>query len=824
MTRWRGSWAVWLGCLPLLAQAPTQKPAPAPPARPLADQIAEFLATPAAERRPASWRALARAVSGSTLTETARLEQLTRLQTVAAEFDADSQAFVAMVVALCALQLGDHDRVIANAELAESAPGLSKDGEWARVSARKLLYQTALNAGDVERAYRLLARYAEVVDPVTAGLAEADLLLRIGMVRAVAVVLDRIEAAPAEQEQRLRIACLRLQELLANEQLEAARSEAGRLLAARGLAVLQADQVRLTEAFAMARLGDDAAAEARLRTMLGRADLDRSYATLARAELAMLRLQRGDPVEAAATELGPDRQAALASLPDWSLAARARCELARGNTTASDELVAVHAALLQRHTFLLRQWRATPVQSDGVAFLQWSVRRELLVCLCACELALGGDGAATRCLGYLLEADACGSLARRLGAPAGDPATLLQRALPPNGLLVWFLPAPRGSLALLAEADSVRAITLPSDVPLRKLVRELRQSVRDETVLGDDWAQEFAARTAPLAAWAFAPALREALARTRRITILGRELLTGLPFEFLPSPADPAQCFGLTHAIEYVPSATLATMPAGPASATAQHPARLTVLAATSQTTTCAGRYPECTVPVDRADLAAMAAAVDPTVLTIGLEASAAELAAALPDTDVLVLLAHGRRRHPEDAAGELQRQQPLGIVLGDGFFGPERLRTPPRMPPVVVLASCGTARAGVDRGEDGQLFGTAWLAAGSQAVLSAEGDLELRATERLLAAFLTALAAGVEPAEALRQARVAVATEPRFAHPAHYCALRLDARGPVVLQLPAAPADRDTWRWLLVGALGAAAMGIAGVWIRRRGARVGLH
>lgn len=800
MTRWRGSWAAWLGCLPLLAQTP----APTPPVRPLPERVAEFLALPAAERRPQTWRALAKAVPSEPLTQTARLELLTRLQAVAAEFDADSQALVAMMVARYAFLLGDQDRAIANAELAdefaESAPGLSKDGEWARLGARKLLYEAALTAGDVERAYRLLPRYQEVVDPVTAGLAEADLMLRIGMVRTLAVVLDRIEAAPAKEEQRWRIAGLRLQEQLANERFEAARAGATELLAAGTLPGTLADQVRLTEAFAIARLGDGASAETRLRALLGRADLRPEYATMARAELAMLRLQRGDPVAAAAAELGPDRQAALGSLPDWSLAARARCELARGSPAATSELVAVHAALLQQHRFLLRQWRATPVFSDGVAFLQWSVRRELLVCLCACELALGGDGAATRCLGYLLEADACGSLARRLGAPAGDPATLLQRALPPNGLLVWFLPAPRGSLALLAQAGSVRAIPLPGDIPLRGLVRELRQSVRDETVLGFGWREALATRTAPLATWVFPPALREALAATRRITILGRELLTGLPFEFLPSPADPSLWFGHTHALEYLPSATLATM--APPVVPAAGPARVTVLAATSQSAESAARYPDCTVPLDGARLATITAAIDPQVVDVGLEATGAGLTAALAQTDALVLLAHGRRRHPDDATEELQRQRPLGVVLGDGFFGPERLLDAARMPQLVVLASCGTARAGVDRGEDGQLFGTAWLAAGARAVLSAEGDLELRATERLLAAFLAELTAGIEPAEALRRARVAVAAEPRFAHPAFHCALRLDARGPAVLRVPATPAGGSVWPWAVGGSL----------------------
>jgi hypothetical protein len=656
-----------------------------------------------------------------------------------------------------------------------------------------------------------------------AGLAEVDLLLHVGMVKAAAVALDRLESMEADTRQAQRVAVLRLQEQLANEQFEDARSGAGRLLRTVPLTSVQAHQARLTEAFAMVRMGDVVEATHRLRALLAAPDQGVEHATLAslaRAELAMLRLQSGESPSAVSEELAPDLHVPLAGLPDWSFAARARIALAtvRGGGDRAD-LSAVHAELLRRHRFTLRQWRATPVSSSGVAFLQWSVRRELLVCLCESEVALGGDGATVACLRHLLEADACGSLARELGLAAADPDTLIQRVRPSDGLLAWFVPAPRGSLALLAGSDGVHLVALPGDMSLRGLVRELRLAVRDEAALGAAWREPLAAIGAPLADWLHQPELRAALAANRRLRIIGRELLTGLPFEFLRSPTGEREWFGHTHAIDYVPSATLAT--ARQRTAVSRPRARVTVLATGTQSRESSERYPGCVVPVDEEQLAGIAAAVDPAVVEVVVDVDRKKLLAALTDTDVLVVLAHGQRRHRDDATDDRQRNRPLGIVLGDGFFGPEHLQGLGRVPPVVVLASCGSARAGVDRGEDGQLFGTAWLAAGASVVLSAEGDLELQATARLLRAFLERMTRGVAPAEALRQARVEAAAAPGGDHPALHCALRIDVAGEsMVLHLPAASPIRRWVVWVCLAAL--VSFGTVGRWRhgkwRRRG------
>lgn len=783
--------------------------------RPLAERIAAFVAAPESVPRPdATCKALVRAVAEAAVEESARFELLQQLQQAARPLTQDTVAFVALALATCAFKLGDHERSIREAQVATTANGAGAAAQFVRREGIRFLFEQALRIGDVESAFPYLARYAEVVDPVSAGLAECQLLLRIGMVRQLAVLLDRLESGEVSAAQRQVIACLRLQEQLANEQFVEARDGAEVLLGSADLVGATRHQVELTAAFAMVRLGDVAAAESRLRTLLGVPGLRPEHATLARAELAMLRLQRGEAPAAAAEEIEPDRATPLAEAPDWSLAARARLLLATlaGGGEARD-LSAVHAALLHRHRFMLRQWRATPMRSSGVAFLQWSVRRELLVCLCACEVALGGADAGRNCLQYLLEADACGSLARRLGAPVGSPEVLVQRVRPRHGLLVWLVPAPRGSLAVLVDDDGASTVSLPGDMELRGLVRGLRLAVRDETVLGREWRAPLAARTGPLADWLYQPRLRQILAANRRVTVLGRELLTGLPFEFLPSPSDPWQWFGLTHAIDYVPSATLATRE--PAVFAAREPVRLAVLAVTAQTEASAARYPGCDVPTDRQRLGSLAASVDAKAVEVEIAVDRARLRAALLGSDALVLLAHGRRRHVEDLEEESRHERALGVVLGDGFFGAEQLADVARMPSLVVLASCGTARAGVDRGEDGQLFGTAWLAAGSAMVLSADGDLELQATELLVSAFLRAITSGVEPAEALRQARVVVAADERFAHPAFHCALRIDVAGGEVVRLPAASAERIGRGWLAYG-LGLLLAGAAFVWRRR--------
>ena len=802
MNRLRIGVSLWIAGVPLVAQSQPGA------GTPLAERVAAFVASPSAVVQPDyECQTIAAEISNSSLDAKAKLALLEQLQTSASSLTQETVAYVALAVVGEAVRLGDHERSIREARVAIAAPGDGSLASLLRERGLKLLFQQALRIGDVASAFPYLDRYAEVADPCEAGLAEVDLLLHVGMIKAAATALDRLETLEATALQEQRVAVLRLQENLANEQFEAARSGAQRLLRTEGLPIVRVHQARLTEAFAMVRMGEVVEAMGRLRALIAEPNLGREHASLVRAELAMLRLQGGESPASASEELAPDLGVPIADLPDWSLAARARLVLAmvRG---AGDRaaLSAVHAELLRRHAFSLRQWRATPVLSSGVAFLQWSVRRELLVCLCECEVALGHGNAAMACLRHLLESDACGSLAREMGMAAAEPESLIQRVRPKDGLLAWFVPAPRGSLVVLVDGEGVRLVTLPSDMSLRGLVRKLRLAVRHESVLGAKWREPLAALGAPLADWLDQPELRAALSRSQRIRIIGRELLTGLPFEFLSSPVQEGQWFGHTHAIDYVPSATLATAPRPDLAPRRQ--ARVTLLAAGTQSREASERYPGCVVPIAASQLAKIAAAVDPAVVEVAVDVDREKLLAVLPDTDVLVVLAHGQRRHRDDVVDERQRHRPLGIVLGDGFFGPERLHGLARVPSVVVLASCGTARSGVDRGEDGQLFGTAWLAAGASLVLSAEGDLELQATAQLVQAFLAGLARNMAPAEALQQARIEVAAVPSLEHPALHCALRIDVAGESMgLRLPAAPQPLRWVVWASLACLVALAM-----------------
>lgn len=742
-----------------------------------------------------------------------RAELLVRLRGALPTTAGDVIARVALYQALLAHRAGDYEAML---RFAEDASRSSE--EALRVAALGSVFNAALFLGNIGKAQaalvQLRASRSAAAKPGSTAIGTIDyqwveLLLRTGRIRAAGKALDELEAAAPDQPQLL---VLRLEELLATERFDEAL-EAARRIAPSLQTATQRSRLSLSSAFALLRSGRVAEGVDLLRPMLGDPTVDAAYVPRIRAELALVELQQGMPLAEVAGSLGDAVSAPLEGLQEWPLVARARYELRRHREAAltQPELVALRDALAAKFEFMLLQWRSTPEVSEGVAFLQWSARRELLACLCLAEVAVGG-AAVDRCLQHALAADSCGSMARQLVASPLSATAFRQLAVPPGGVLLWFLPAPHGSVVLIVSQTQSELVELPSDIPLRGWLRELRTAVVDERRLGPSWREPLATLTAPLEAWLFGSGLREVLARYQRVTVLGRELLAGLPMEFLVMPSTDER-LGLSHAIDYMPSAAMAREPR-----TVREDARVGLVGVTEPSPEIAERYPQSAVPDSARILTQVAAPIADETVEVVPDAGIAELRRLVASTDCLLVFAHGRRRHWKDADGGQVGLRPLGIVLRDTFFGGEHLVGLPRAPSVVVLASCGTARAGVDRGEDSQLFGNSWLAAGTDLVLNAEGDLQLAATAELVREFLAGLAADLEPAEALRRARVAVARLPGGEHPALHCALRLDRAGLTRPHLQRSRGGPPRWA-LLVASMVAVGLLVTGfrAWRRRR-------
>lgn len=680
-----------------------------------------------------------------------------------------------------------------------------------RKAAIEYLLPACIETDRIAMAWKWLAPFGEDVDAAAAAATRAELLLRVGMLRPAAVALHELEQVAGET---VRFRCLHMEEMLATEQYEDAIAAAEAIAAMPAAAPADRDRAAIGWAFAALRLGRVAAAEEHLLELLARplpADAPADHRVRARADLALSWLRRGAALAKVRELLAPDLALPYDRLGTWSLVARARLELAEGMATAA--VAALRDALAARFAFALEQWRALPEVSAGVAFLQLSVRRDLLAVLCLAEVQLG-DGAVDRCLGHALAADACGSMARLGDLEVADAATCRRVGVPPDGLMLWFVPAPSGSVALVVDAGGGTVVPLPPDLALRDQVRALRALVVDERQAAGRWREAIAAATAPLADWLYAPELWQRIGGVRRWTVLGRELLTGLPLEFLPFGVAGDRLVGHAIALDYVPSATLmvavskAPRPAAPGGCAVVAAGELDDAGMRE----CAGE----SLVVDADLLRAVAGDVDAASVTVRDRTGGAELLALAGDHRLVVVFAHGHR-HRGAAGAEgatLAAYRPLGIALRDGFFGAAQLEGRALGAEIVALAACGTARAGVDRGEDAQLFGTAWLAAGARNVLATDGDLELVATQRLLRTFVCGCADGCDPAEALRRARVELAADPAFAHPSFSCLLRLDRTlaGPIAL-----PVARGVGAWTWAGGGAVAALAVTFLLARRR-------
>ncbi|HSS48574.1 MAG TPA: CHAT domain-containing protein, partial [Thermoanaerobaculia bacterium] len=94
----------------------------------------------------------------------------------------------------------------------------------------------------------------------------------------------------------------------------------------------------------------------------------------------------------------------------------------------------------------------------------------------------------------------------------------------------------------------------------------------------------------------------------------------------------------------------------------------------------------------------------------------------------------------------------------------------------LAVLSACRTAVGYYPESEEISHLAGAFLAAGVPAVVASLWEVEDSAAATLMTAFHRRLAAGIQPAEALRQTQMELAgsPDPRLASPATWAAFRL--------------------------------------------------
>ncbi|MEM7202424.1 MAG: CHAT domain-containing protein [Planctomycetota bacterium] len=547
--------------------------------------------------------------------------------------------------------------------------------------------------------------------------------------------------------------------------------------------------------------------------------LDADARCYARAQLALLQIEAAELERArrVLAAIDPEREAGL-SLPTKINVEVARAKLALHAAGARIDLEARRDALVALFEESLQRWRAVPPRAGGVGFLQLVERRDLLGALAALRLRLAPDAGPRAVLRDLLRVQACGSLARTLALPTGSVDAVVAELLPRDGGILVYQPSVVQSHVVVVTSDGVECVELGSDAQLLRQVGELR------ALLGDRASEPLQIRRAAerVAAWALPEPVRAKVRRWRALTVVGRRLLGGLPFEALPGEAEP--WLGMELAIADLPSLPVGLWLAqrddqwdGQRGAAAEPRADVGVVVASSPTDAARARWalPELPITASTVDGLLQPFAHPHPDRPRGSAATAGALARVAEQlSGALVLFAHG--------VYAPSRERPAGAALAPGDSAPDGVlwcdqAETIRFPPFVFLGVCGGSRATLRRGDDdSNHLGGAALRGGARAVAVADATLAVWATVALADAMLAEIAAGSAPAEALRVARCAVAASapPGRRHPYDHAQLRLVGLGHRPLAVQPAPPG---WPWVWWG-LGAAVLSLLG-WLgwRRR-------
>jgi CHAT domain-containing protein len=155
----------------------------------------------------------------------------------------------------------------------------------------------------------------------------------------------------------------------------------------------------------------------------------------------------------------------------------------------------------------------------------------------------------------------------------------------------------------------------------------------------------------------------------------------------------------------------------------------------------------------------------------VGREATEARFRREAPEHSVVHLAAHGVL----DERAPLYSHLVVAPEAGDdGLLEAWEMQTIRLDADLVVLAACETARGRIAPGEG--VVGPMWalLAAGTRALVVSQWRVEARSTAALMTALHRGLAARQPPAEALRDASLAVMRTPGQEHPYYWAGFML--------------------------------------------------
>ena len=254
-----------------------------------------------------------------------------------------------------------------------------------------------------------------------------------------------------------------------------------------------------------------------------------SYYTLAAIELAALESRRGHPHEAERvldrlerTPLSQGRSDASLGVLRTRVAAR-RFEVARVLFPRdAEQRKEATSALRQELAKLIEAWRELDEIPGGVGFLSYHEWLRILSVLVDETLASGPEGA-TLALDIVLEADACSTVAQRLGASASRSEDILRDCRETGTAVVVLLPTPSLTHRFVVEPAGISHEYVADAQTLKRLSAPIVESLLIEPVeaIGTDPTDAVAEDKQALAVELIPSSIRDTPERFSGVTFWG---------------------------------------------------------------------------------------------------------------------------------------------------------------------------------------------------------------------------------------------------------------------------------------------------------------
>jgi hypothetical protein len=455
-----------------------------------------------------------------------------------------------------------------------------------------------------------------------------------------------------------------------------------------------------------------------------------------------------------------------------------RIALARGDDAA---LRAQTEKLQAAYREFLSQWAATPLRPGGLGFLHFDTRRQVVSVLMRAILRVDSTPAGVeKAFDALLEAQALGTLARRLNVSPPSLASLRRDLVLPDGGIVAFLPD-RDRIHVFAldartlvhdEAVADEALWASFDALERELSTPPSVS-SDETKRQSDRIQSKGRELGPKL---FPASIRERLASWKSLTVVGAELLGDVSIENLSLDGD--QPLGLRLAVSYLPSLPLGAYLAERAARQPPPAIELALFAAPRIGDRVRAKHPGLRpIELAQSQIDALTApfARDRVLCVAPEQATRKNLFdERVCGAAVLQIVTHGIFDESLECPAGLQLAE-TPDDLGELWSDDVRAHESWRAPRLAILSVCGAANGPARSGDDALAnVAGALIERGSNCVVVSRYPIELDATIELMKLVHARLAAGDSPAEALRAARVALRASDRRSHPFYASLLRV--------------------------------------------------